>query len=229
MAEATAKETRATAVRNQMRQDILAGRLKPGQRLMSPDLCARYDASVGVTREALTWLEGQGLVRAHARQGHIVTPLSRKDLEDLTLTRTVIEPIVLRLSIEHRDIEWESNVVAAHYTMTRTYKLLHEEKADDAEGADNLEKWSAAHANFHDALFRGCPVQRLMAIARKLSEEASLYRRWSDSLVASRDVMAEHLALMDAAVAGDVDLASRLLTDHIARTATGLITYTDGD
>ena len=196
---------------------------------MSPDLCAQYDASVGVTREALTWLEGQGLVRAHARQGHIVTPLSREDLEDLTQTRMAIEPIVLRLSIEHRDLEWESGIVAAHHTMKRTYKLLHEETPDAAERADQLEKWSTVHANFHDALFRACPLQRLMAIARMLSEEASLYRRWSDSLVSSRDVLAEHLDLMDAALAGDADLASSLLTDHIARTAKGLITFTDGD
>ncbi len=212
-----------------MREDILNGRLKPGQRLMSPDLCAQYDASVGVTREALTWLEAQGLVRAQARQGHIVTPLSRDELEDLAATRMAIEPIVLRLSIEHRDLEWESRVVAAHHVMVGTFKLVHEPAGNLEASASDLGKWAVAHAAFHEALFSGCPINRLLAIAGTLSEEAALYRRWSDSLAEPRDVMAEHRGLMDAAVAGNAALATKLLNDHIARTAKGLITFVNED
>ncbi|WP_286278813.1 GntR family transcriptional regulator [Naasia aerilata] len=68
------KKTMAIEVRERMRSDILAARLVPGQRLMFADLSERYGVSVGVTREALTWLSSQGLVQASAHQGYIVTP-----------------------------------------------------------------------------------------------------------------------------------------------------------
>ena len=47
---------------------------------MFPDLCKRYGASVGVTREALASLAAEGLVLAQPHQGYVVRPLSPEDL-----------------------------------------------------------------------------------------------------------------------------------------------------
>ena len=69
------KRTMAIDVRERMRSDILSARLVPGRRLLFADLSDRYGVSVGVTREALTWLSSQGLVQSSAHQGYIVTPL----------------------------------------------------------------------------------------------------------------------------------------------------------
>ena len=63
------RETRADDLRRRMRADILSGALRPGERLQFPEICRRYGTSVGVLREALTWLGAQGLVRTQAHQG----------------------------------------------------------------------------------------------------------------------------------------------------------------
>ena len=217
------KQTRATAVRRKMRDDILAGRLRPGQRLMFPDLCERYEASVGVVREALTSLVSDGLVRAQAHQGHIVTPLSHADLAELTIARTTIEPLVLRRSIANGDVQWEARLVAAHHVLSRTPRY----DADDPQrGSD---EWAAAHEEFHEALFAGCDNSRLLRTTRNLAEEAALYRRWSVPLEANRDVAGEHDELLAAAISRDADLAAERLCEHIARTAELLITHSEDE
>lgn len=194
--------------------------------MMFPDLCERYGASVGVVREALTWLASQGLVLFQARQGHMVTPLSSEDLRDLAHARVSIEPIVLRESIANADINWEAKVVAANHVMVTAYREMEAAltaAADVRDGANDT--WAQAHAAFHEALFSACENRRLVSMTQALAEEASLYRRWSDSLAKPRDVMAEHAALLQAVLARDADLAADHLRHHIMRTADALITY----
>jgi DNA-binding GntR family transcriptional regulator len=215
------KQTRADHVRRRIRGDILSGRLRPGEKLAFADLCETYEASVGVVREALTWLAEQGLVRAQPHQGHIVSPLSVEDLADLTAARVLIEPMVLRRSIEEGSVDWEARVVGAHHVLSRTART----DGDDPQRAS--EEWIAAHERFHSALFSGCSNQRLLRICEGLAQEAALYRRWSVPYEESRDVAAEHEALVAASVGRDPDRAEGLLRDHISCTAELLLTVSE--
>ena len=209
----TPKQTRAGAVAERMRGDILNGHLRPADRLMFPDLCERYRASVGVTREALAALVAQGLVVAQPHQGYTVRTVSPEDLVELTDTRLAVEPVVLRLSIASGDLEWESRVIAAHHVLART------PRQDPDDPRQTTDEWAAAHEAFHAELFSGCPIRRLLAFTASLAEEAALYRRWSVPFESDRDVAGEHLAIVDAAIARDADLAVERLCSHTALTA----------
>ncbi|WP_328609717.1 GntR family transcriptional regulator [Amycolatopsis sp. NBC_00345] len=211
--------TRADGVYQRLRQDILGGRVVPGERLKFPDLCQRYETSVGAAREALTRLVADGFVRTQSNLGFSVMPLSHEDLAELTDARLEIESLVLRLSVRDGDMAWEAAAVAAHHLLKRTQFLTQ----DDAGPPANA--WSAAHAAFHTALLAGCRNHRLLATATGLREEAELYLQWSVSFgqEPDRDLTGEHQALLDAAVARDADRAAALLRDHIAHTAQLLI------
>ena len=211
--------TRADGVYQRLRQDILGGRLVPGERLKFPELSRRYETSVGAAREALTRLVADGFVRTQSNLGFRVMPLSHEDLAELTYARLEIESLVLRLSVRDGDMDWESAAVAAHHRLKRTQFL-----AQDG-AAHPTDAWSAAHAAFHTALLAGCRNHRLLATATGLREEAELYLQWSISSgrEPDRDVTGEHQALLDAAVARDADRAAELLRDHIAHTAQLLI------
>ncbi|WP_409463199.1 FCD domain-containing protein [Amycolatopsis sp. GA6-003] len=126
-----------------------------------------------------------------------------------------IESHVLRLSVLHGEMHWESQAVAAHHVLERT-PFLGDDDVDHPSDA-----WSAAHTAFHQALLAGCPNRRLLATARGLREEAELYLQWSVSFgqEPDRDVAAEHRALLNAAIAREADKACELLRDHIAHTA----------
>jgi DNA-binding GntR family transcriptional regulator len=217
MAERESKPTRATRVAQQMRDDILYGPLHPGERLMFPDLCRQYEASVGAIREALVSLTAQGLVKAQAHQGYVVTPLSEGDLLGLTSARLAIEPVVLREAVREGDLAWEGRVVTTHHMMSRIPR-----ESDDRKITD---EWVAAHEAFHAALFSGCTNRRLLAIVHSFAEAASLYRRWSMPLETHRDVATEHVGIMDAALDRDADLASDRLCDHIQTTTRLLVEH----
>ncbi|GGL94911.1 GntR family transcriptional regulator [Nakamurella endophytica] len=206
-----------------MRADILGARLQPGQRLMFADLSERYGVSVGVTREALTWLAGQGLVKVTAHQGYMVTPLSLTDLDELTEARLLIEPIVLRLSIAAGTTEWEARVVASHHVLAKSPPPV---PADASRRVDALDQWAAAHEAFHQTLFEGCNNERLLKVVQGLAEEAALYRRWSVTLGHTNpNAAAEHEALRDAAVAGDGEAGAKVLIAHISHTRENLHKY----
>jgi DNA-binding GntR family transcriptional regulator len=215
VARENGKQTLATAVGAKLRDDILNGGFRPGDRLMFPDLCKRYGASVGVTREALASLAAEGLVLAQPHQGYVVRPLSPEDLTDLTAARVALEPIVLRQSIADGDIEWESRVVAAHHVLLRTPR--------DPLRVTN--DWAEAHEAFHSALFSGCSNKRLLVMTQMLATESAVYRRWSPPFESDRDVAAEHAALVEAAIKREADRAADLLIRHITQTAQILITH----
>jgi DNA-binding GntR family transcriptional regulator len=205
------KTTLAARVQDRMRNDILSGHYHPGKRLTFPDLCKRYGASVGVTREALASLREQGLVKTEAHQGYIVTPLSRDDLRELVAARLALEPIVLQRAILEGDVEWESHAVAAHHVLARAQR-------NQADG-EITDEWASAHEAFHAALLGGCSNKRLLAMTSSLAEEAALYRRWCGSLEEGRDVAGEHSALLESAIERDSELAAERLRDHISLTA----------
>jgi DNA-binding GntR family transcriptional regulator len=202
----------------QLRADILSGRLLPGTKLRFADLIERYDCSTSVVREGLTRLTEQGLVQAEPQHGFHVTSLSLDDLDDLTTARCELEGLVLRKSIEHGDIAWESEIVAAHHALDRTPM--------ESEGDPALltEEWTQLHSRFHRALLAACPNQRLLNMALSLRDAAELYRRWSRPLGHDdhRDVRGEHRALVEAALRGDASEAVRLLEAHLRRTTRAL-------
>ncbi len=215
---ALAAITRTEQVYTQLRADILSGRVLPGTKLRFADLTERYDCSTSVVREGLTRLAEQGLVQSEPQHGFHVTPLSQDDLDDLTTARCEVEGLVLRMSIEHGDIAWESDVVAAHHALDRTSM----QSATDPVVMS--EEWTLAHSRFHQALLAACPNQRLRNMALSLRDAAELYRRWSLPIGHDddRDVPGEHRALVAAALRGDAAEAVRLLDEHLRRTTRAL-------
>jgi DNA-binding GntR family transcriptional regulator len=209
--------TRANAVYERLRGDIFTARLRPGQRLKFPDLCAEYDTSVGVAREALARLASEGLVRPQAHLGFAVTSLSVEELTDLTTARVELEGLTFRQAMQSGDEHWETRVVGAHHLLT----LRERQAAEGTRGDD----WYLAHEQFHAVLLAGCGNRRLIKMTQTLRAEAELYRRWAAPLLLENDrnPAAEHQALADAAVNRDIDRGVALLRDHIAFTTQMLL------
>ncbi|MCW5253176.1 MULTISPECIES: GntR family transcriptional regulator [unclassified Streptomyces] len=206
--------TRAEDAYQQLRADILNGRHEPGSRLRVEVLKERYGVSSGVLREALPRLVGQGLATFAPQQGFRVVAVSPEHLRDLTEARVVIETHVVRESLAHGSIEWESDLLAAHHNLART-------SYTDSTGEIN-ERWLSAHARFHGTLLAGCPNRRLQAVATQLRESAEVYRCWAPATATGhshRDVAAEHRLLCDRAIARDVPGTVEALTEHIELTS----------
>lgn len=210
--------TRSAFVHAQLHEDVLRGVLPPGHRLRLVELAQRFSVSQSVVREALTRLAEQGLAVATPQQGFRVTPLSLKDLDELTEARAQLETLVLAQAVERGDLTWESSIVAAHHELSNTPKTR---PAGDVNGA-----WFAAHEQFHQRMLRGCGNERLYGAVISLRDAASLYRWWSRPVGHDydRNVDQEHRQLLDAALARDRQASAALLAQHIQRTSDSLRT-----
>lgn len=207
-------KTRVLEVHSAVRQDILTGRLLPGEKISPSVMAQRYGVSLSVAREALTRLGEQGMVVSLPQQGFQVMPLSREDLIDLTSTRLDIETLAVRRSVQRGDVEWRSRLVAAHYVLENT------EQYAQLDPPLLSEDWARAHHDFHEVLLSACGSSRLLEFAESLRDSAEVYRRWSSPMGAgvNRDIGAEHRAILEAVQVGDADLAATRLAEHIAHT-----------
>src|SRR4051794_797200 len=141
-----------------LRADLLACRIAPGSRLKIQDLCQQHDVSLGAIREALSRLTSEGLVVAEPQRGFRAAPISRADLEDLTMARIEVEGLCLTRAIAVGTVDWEARLVAAFHRLSRTPERV---ASDPARSADD---WAEAHAGFHGALVDGADSPWLLRL-----------------------------------------------------------------
>jgi len=197
-----------------LRADLLSCKLKPDEQLKISQLCEQLDVSLGAVREALSRLTSEGLVIAEPQRGFRVAPVSLGDLKDLTRVRIQIETSCLERALACGDMNWETNLVAAYYRLSRT-----PERVEDGDGVRLADTWREAHNQFHECLIAACDSPWLLRIREQLYMQTERYRQLSVPLQkVKRDTNSEHEALMNAALARDAVKAAKLLDAHLTRT-----------
>lgn len=192
-----------------LREDILNGRLVPGEKLLVEHLKLRYDVGAGTVREALSRLVSEAIVTAEGQRGFTVAPISIEDLTDVTNVRVSVETEALRLSIRNGDAGWRQRLSEAWERLSALEQPLKDE---------NVQRWEAANAAFHEALLSACGSPWTLRLVRQLTQHAERYRRYAIGLHSGRDVHAEHRQIFDAAIAGQDARAALALEAHIRAT-----------
>jgi DNA-binding GntR family transcriptional regulator len=88
-------QSRPEAIAEQIRNAILTGSLKPGDRLVEQKLATRYGIGQPTLREALKDLELQGFVRKSSKKHTHVTQLTKQDYRKLLEVRLALEPLAI--------------------------------------------------------------------------------------------------------------------------------------
>jgi DNA-binding GntR family transcriptional regulator len=84
-----------------LRQAIYSGKFRPGERMREGELAEWLGVSRTPLREALSRLQGDGLLAAAPRRGLIVTELKREEVADLYSVREVLEGLAGRLAAQN--------------------------------------------------------------------------------------------------------------------------------
>lgn len=201
-----------------LRSDILACRLRPGEKLKISELCTTLGYSLGAVREALSRLTSEGLVDAERNKGFRVAPITQSELEDLTRTRMMIECECLRNAIAAGDVRWEAGIVSTQFELSRL-----DLQSRDRSGRVS-DDWAETHKRFHKALVGACDSPWLLRLRDILYAQSERYRSVSVPLSrVNRDIAAEHKAIADAVLAHDADAACEAMRDHLALTTRILI------
>lgn len=210
--ESTAK-TLAEAVFRQIREDILKCRFKPDEKLLLEALRETYGTGLAPLREALSRLSSTGLVIAEGQRGFRVAPMSSDDLIDLVKTRVWVEAQALRAAIARGDRDWEAEIIAAAHRLG----VGTGEATNRANYLD--DDWVKRHGRFHAALVAAAGSRYLLEFRAALYEMTDRYFRLGVIYKpSSRDIDAEHKAIMDAVLARDVATAIATTQEHLMET-----------
>lgn len=210
-------KTLARQAHSLLRHDILSGGLQPGARLRTKDLQARYGLGLSPLRESLQRLSAEGLVVMDEQRGFSVAPVSLAELKDLTLARTALESVMLPLAVGKGDADWEALIVAAFHRLSRT------PLPSATDPGDAARQWEQRHRAFHESLVVGCGSPWLMRLYEQMVDQTERYRmirlqHLSKRKPVSRDIHAEHRALMEAVLARDANKAVALTEQHLQAT-----------
>ena len=217
LAHAAASKTLVGSAYASLRRDIIEGRLPPGSRLRVEHLKDSYGVGAGTLREALALLVSDALVISYGQRGFHVTPISMADFLDITQNRMLLESQALRQAIEAGDDVWESRIIAAFHRLGRAEERL------STSPNGRFDEWEDRNREFHQALISACPSRWMHHFLGILYQQAERYRRLSIiRKPIPRNVHGEHQGILDATLARDADLATRLLSEHIGMTYEGV-------
>jgi DNA-binding GntR family transcriptional regulator len=201
-----ANQTRAAY--EELRAEILHGRLLPNERLTAEGLRQRFHFGASPIREALNRLLAEGMVALEEQKGFRVAPVSREDLQALVKARCWIDGAAVTESIARHDRTWEDALVLALHHLSRARR--------GQDGADAT--WERLHRELHMALVGGCGSHWMIRTSGQLFDAAERYRRLGAPQVPEPNELDEHRAIVEACFDRDPARATALLADHYGRT-----------
>lgn len=189
-----------------LRQAILRGELKPGERLMEIHLARRLGVSRTPVREAIRKLELEGLVLMIPRKGAVVAEITVSDLEDVLEVRLALEELAVKHACRSITPEQIERVRAL------------EEDFRAALDGDDVGESAQADMKFHDAIYEATGNSRLVQILNNLREQMYRYRM---EYLKDRDshiqLLREHCELLQALQEHDEPRALAVTVRHIER------------
>ena len=121
-----------------IKQLILSGKLRPGQKLAERDLGERLKVSRTPIREALTRLVQDGLVESRPQRGHFVREVDAKTVEDLYDLREMLEKHAIRLAMRRLS---EADLAE----LERLGRQLRRFDGDELQGEEELREGQRIH------------------------------------------------------------------------------------
>lgn len=189
-----------------LRTALVSGDLKPGEVYSAPVLGERFGVSATPVREAMQQLALEGAVEVVPNRGFRVIERGARELAELAEVRALIEvPVLLRLACTVPAERWAALRPLAEETVR-------------AAATGCPATYAESDRAFHRALLALAGNGQLVRIAEDLHRRSQWppVRHGRAGLVADA---AQHLALLDALTAGDVDAVRGLVEGHFAGTA----------
>jgi DNA-binding GntR family transcriptional regulator len=188
-----------------IKNGIRAGKFAAGQRLVASELAADLQVSLGVVREALSLLDGAGLIELLPNRGAQIRRLSRDDVRQIFELREALEGQAAALAARNL------RGVKARQTLMDAFK-----KADRVAATGDAVGYRSSNAAFHQAILLLASNPRIVEVATELT--VPIYQLQLSMLLDERQLKAAaagHRRIVDAILAGDEDRARAEMQDHV--------------
>ena len=194
-----------------LRDAILKGELKLGERLMEMHLAEKLGVSRTPIREAIRMLEQEGLAITIPRKGAQVAGMTEKDLEDVLEIRDALDELSVSKACEKIN--------------ENSYREL-EKAMEDFEVAvkeDDVRKIVEMDEHFHDVIYKITDNPKLENIVSNLREQMYRYRYEYVKDNADYDkLVSEHARILEGLKRKDKDYVKQIMHIHLENQMEGV-------
>lgn len=195
-----------------LRDRILNGTLPGNTRLMPADIATQLGISRMPVREALRQLAAEGFVSMKPNRAAFVKHLSAVEVDELFEIRAVLESMVVRY-------------VVPNLTQKALAELTAIQEAMDRANGDPA-RWIGLHDEFHQAI---CEVSNRPRLTAEIARIRQAIQPYLVMYLGVFDVYEmpghEHHNLLAALASGDIGHAERVMHQHVANPAVGLVKF----
>ncbi len=187
-----------------IREDILKGKLKNGEKLIEQRICEEYEVSRTPVREAFKQLEIEGLIENTPNRGAVVTGFTPSDIMDIYDLRKACEVLAVKWAIARISAPELESLVEAYefmefYTQRQDYvKMLN------------------INSSFHELIYKAAHNKLLAQTLSSYQYYIKQTRLATDQTEGYlKQVLAEHKKILDAFILKDMNAGAEAMADHL--------------
>ncbi len=200
-----------------IRDLILDGTLRPGERLVENRIAERIKTSRTPVREALHLLEKEGLLESIPRAGYRVKPLHWEEVEEICAIRVANETLAARWALKRITpkelLALETNLTLAEHEVTQ----------------GNPKAFVHRDAEFHEILAHASRSERLLELCQLLRKHMLRYRVESVYLTENAvRAITGHRRILEHLRAGDEPGLEEAIREHLEQSKRDIYRYAFG-
>lgn len=192
-------------VYKEVRHMILDGTYLPGQKVKQEELAANLGVSRTPLLSALSMLEKELLIESVPRRGYRIREVDLQELLDLYEIRVRLEPLGASEASGHAGSQEVGEELARLRRETESLLIASEETI--------LSRFNQYDFDFHSSIMNisGNTFLSLIISSYSLITLSNLRQLYRDP----KSSLNEHILILDAIGAGDSELSTRAMTEHI--------------
>lgn len=200
-----------------VRDEILKGNLRPGQRLSINALSDLFGVSATPVRDALRQLSADGLVEMKPRRGTHVREFDPRNIQEIFEIRRIVECAAVD-KLAQSSTAIESKVAKMEEVMDEVRSLQVENKSLDYISFSDLD------AAFHQCIVDLLNNEQMSRLYRDLRWSVQIVRcLYASSQQRTDETLREHDRILGAFRARDTSSAKEAILEHLANAEANLL------
>ncbi|MFT8320953.1 MAG: GntR family transcriptional regulator [Bacillus sp. (in: firmicutes)] len=198
-----------------IKQLILEGEYKPGDRLIERELATKLNISRTPIREALFRLESQGFVKTLPRKGVIVSDVSENDVIEVFTILSSLEVLAAKLAAQRMNEEM----------MSRFDEKIAELESFESQSEEEVEK---KHSETNYLIYQAAKSTKLSDILSGLIDYIHMSANMGYETPGRRvESIREHIDILKAIRNGEGEMAEYLTKIHIENSKKAYINFVE--
>ena len=201
---AIVKRTLWEQIADALRDDIIRGKIMPGERIVEEEIAEKFHVSRGPVREALRHIEEEGLIIYESHKGCTVREISYEEMQEKYLVRSTLEILAVRLIAGNLSEEYEEEMKDCLKEM------------DDAAKEKDVYRILCLDEEFHSCIVKAAKCDTLYKVWATLRESniRAHYTLEAESIIPFDVIRKNHEVLLKGLKELSVEETSRLIEEH---------------